>query len=95
MLVKAVGHQPFVAVIGSSGSGKSSVVYAGLVRRLRNTGNWDIIDFRPGSRPLFALATALVSQKEIHLSRTERLQNNYITQKANSRKKAKYHLIKL
>src|SRR5262245_43859478 len=31
----AVQHQPFVAVVGASGSGKSSVVRAGLVPRLR------------------------------------------------------------
>ncbi|MBW4598390.1 MAG: CHAT domain-containing protein [Calothrix sp. FI2-JRJ7] len=74
MLVEAVQTQPFVAVIGSSGSGKSSVVFAGLVRRLRDSGNWHIVDFRPGSRPLFALATAL-SQKESHLSRTDRLRS--------------------
>ena len=73
MLVEAVQNQPLVAVIGSSGSGKSSVVFAGLVKRLRVAGNWQIVDFRPGSRPLFALATALVSQKEAHLNRTERL----------------------
>lgn len=75
MLVEAVQNQPLVAVIGPSGSGKSSVVFAGLVKRLRDAGNWQIVDFRPGSRPLFALATALVSQKEAHLSRTDRLRS--------------------
>jgi WD40 repeat protein/cytochrome c-type biogenesis protein CcmH/NrfG len=35
-LVEAVQHKPFVAVIGASGSGKSSVVYAGLFPRLRH-----------------------------------------------------------
>ncbi|WP_211178464.1 nSTAND1 domain-containing NTPase [Brasilonema octagenarum] len=64
MLVDAVQNQPLVAVIGSSGSGKSSVVFAGLVKRLRDAGNWHIVDFRPGSRPLFNLATALVDQQE-------------------------------
>jgi WD40 repeat protein len=64
MLINAVQNQPLVAVIGSSGSGKSSVVFAGLVKRLRDAGNWHILDFRPGSRPLFNLATALVDQQE-------------------------------
>ena len=73
MLLEAVYHNPLVAVIGSSGSGKSSVVFAGLVKHLRDTNNWHIIDFRPGSRPLFSLAAALVSQEENHLNRTERL----------------------
>jgi WD40 repeat protein len=75
MLVKAVRSQSFVAVIGSSGIGKSSVLFAGLVKRLRDTGDWHIINFRPGSRPLFALATALVSHKQTYSSRTERLRD--------------------
>ncbi|MGB3760313.1 MAG: CHAT domain-containing protein [Rivularia sp. (in: cyanobacteria)] len=75
MLVNAVQNQPFVAVVGSSGSGKSSVVFAGLVKRLRDTGEWHIIDFRPGERPLFNLATAIISQQEDNLSRTERLRD--------------------
>ncbi|MGF1674282.1 MAG: CHAT domain-containing protein [Rivularia sp. (in: cyanobacteria)] len=74
MLVNAVQNQPLVAVIGSSGSGKSSVVFAGLVKHLRDTQNWHIIDFRPGSRPLFNLATAIISHKQVgNHHRTERL----------------------
>ena len=34
-LVEAVRKQAFIAVIGASGSGKSSLVYAGLIPRLR------------------------------------------------------------
>ncbi len=75
MLVNAVQNQPFVAVVGSSGSGKSSVVFAGLVKRLRDAGEWHIIDFRPGERPLFNLATAIISQQEDNLSRTGRLRD--------------------
>ncbi|KYC42278.1 hypothetical protein WA1_20080 [Scytonema hofmannii PCC 7110] len=73
ILADAVQHQPLVAVIGSSGSGKSSVVFAGLVKRLRDAGNWHIIDFRPSSRPLFSLASAIVSQTEPNLERISRL----------------------
>ena len=74
MLVNAVTnpHQNFIAVVGSSGSGKSSVVFAGLVKQLRDTEEWLILDFRPGSRPLFNLATALISQQKDNLSRYER-----------------------
>lgn len=64
ILVNAVQNKPLVAVIGSSGSGKSSVVFAGLVKQLRDTGEWDIIDFRPGSQPLFNLAIALSCDRE-------------------------------
>ncbi|KAB8319378.1 CHAT domain-containing protein [Tolypothrix campylonemoides VB511288] len=62
ILVQAVQKQPLVAVIGPSGSGKSSVVFAGLIPRLRESGFWRIVSFRPGDKPLHALAAALVSQ---------------------------------
>ncbi|MUG91309.1 CHAT domain-containing protein [Scytonema sp. UIC 10036] len=73
ILVEAVQHQSLVAVIGPSGSGKSSVVFAGLVKRLRDAGQWDIIDFRPSSRPLFSIASAIVSQTEPNRDRINRL----------------------
>ncbi len=85
MLVDAVQNHPLVAVIGSSGSGKSSVVFAGLVKRLRSTGNWHIVDFRPGSRPLFNLATALVDYKEPHLSTAYHQKESQITRSVLSR----------
>ncbi|MDJ0706254.1 MAG: CHAT domain-containing protein [Leptolyngbyaceae cyanobacterium MO_188.B28] len=55
----AVNRQPLVAVIGASGSGKSSVVFAGLIPRLRASWGVQIITFRPGPNPYEALATAL------------------------------------
>ena len=65
-LVNAVQNNPLVAVIGASGSGKSSVVFAGLVPQLRQdlTQQWQIISIRPGQNPIEALATALI--REIH-----------------------------
>jgi WD40 repeat protein len=59
-LVAAVTRKPLVAVVGSSGSGKSSVVFAGLVPKLRQETQvrWQIISFRPGNNPFEALATA-------------------------------------
>ncbi|MBP5976214.1 tetratricopeptide repeat protein [Brasilonema sp. CT11] len=61
-LVEAVKKQPLVGVIGPSGSGKSSVVYAGLIPQLRMTENWVIESFRPGNQPFYQLASALVRQ---------------------------------
>jgi hypothetical protein len=58
-LLNAVSSMPLVSVIGASGSGKSSVVFAGLVPRLRTTGNVEIISFRPGNKPFDNLAIAL------------------------------------
>lgn len=57
-LVAAVKRKPLVAVVGASGSGKSSLVFAGLVSRLRTTGDGEIISFRPGNNPLGNLAIA-------------------------------------
>ncbi|WP_339683086.1 toll/interleukin-1 receptor domain-containing protein [Gimesia maris] len=62
-LFETLNQHSFVAVLGSSGSGKSSVVRAGLVPHLRQNGNgtvWEIITLVPGDRPLRALAEALI-----------------------------------
>lgn len=63
LLAKAAAW-PFLAVVGPSGSGKSSVVRAGLIPRVRSgglpdAGRWTVAMFRPGPRPLDALAVAL------------------------------------
>ncbi len=62
-LVAAVNNRPLVAVIGASGSGKSSLVFAGLIPQLRRdtVNNWLILSFRPGKNPFESLAVALVS----------------------------------
>ncbi len=58
----------FVAVIGPSGSGKSSFVYCGVLPILyggfiTDAGpNWDVIVARPGSNPISNLAEALLEQ---------------------------------
>jgi len=57
-LVDAVKKRPFVAVIGNSGSGKSSVVYAGLIHKLEEQGGWKFITFRPMAAAFFELAYA-------------------------------------
>ena len=49
-----------VAIVGSSGSGKSSALYAGLFPRLRKTGGFQFVSFRPGNQPFFAMADALI-----------------------------------
>ncbi|NEU83746.1 CHAT domain-containing protein [Nostoc sp. UIC 10630] len=58
-LVVAVESKSLVTVVGASGSGKSSVVFAGLVPRLRKAGNMQIISLRPGNNPFGNLAIAL------------------------------------
>jgi WD40 repeat protein/DNA-binding SARP family transcriptional activator len=71
---EVVQRQSLIAVIvGSSGSGKSSVVYAGLLPRLRNSGDWQIASFRPGERPFRSLAGALLPLLEPDTKETDRL----------------------
>jgi energy-coupling factor transporter ATP-binding protein EcfA2 len=59
-LVLKVREQPFVMVVGRSGSGKSSLIYAGLLPALRRERDrfWDVLSLRPGPNPLRALAAA-------------------------------------
>lgn len=72
-LVTAVHEKSMVAVVGPSGSGKSSVVHAGLLPLLRKEASWQIITMRPGSEPLQSLAAALVPHLESDLSDTGQL----------------------
>ncbi len=71
-LIEKVRDSRFVAVVGASGSGKSSLVGAGLIPRLRGNAisgeivgskDWHIVTFTPGGAsgdPFRALTDALV-----------------------------------
>lgn len=48
----------FVAVVGSSGSGKSSLIRAGILPRL-DERSWGWVEMRPGNAPIRALAECL------------------------------------
>jgi formylglycine-generating enzyme required for sulfatase activity len=50
----------FAAVLGDSGSGKSSLVQAGLIPRLQRDG-WAVLSLNPGRRPLYNLAAQLAA----------------------------------
>lgn len=65
----------FLAIVGSSGSGKSSLVFAGLIPALREgqlagtrtdkhgePAPWSVVCFHPGNRPLDELAGAIVKE---------------------------------
>ena len=63
LLEKLKGSR-FLAVVGPSGSGKSSLVRAGLLPALRanglpGSGQWEVCVFKPGAHPLTALAAHL------------------------------------
>ena len=48
-LAAKLARMPFVAVVGRSGSGKSSLVRAALLPRLHDEGGWRILVMRPGA----------------------------------------------
>ncbi|WP_404790397.1 PDZ domain-containing protein [Altericista sp. CCNU0014] len=75
ILVEAVKRQDLVSVIGASGSGKSSVVFAGLVAALRQHDSWEITAFRPGQQPFQAIANAWVKLKTPDLPPAEQLES--------------------
>lgn len=72
-LVRRLNETRTVFLIGSSGSGKSSIIRAGLIPALASIdklaqltqrsearpAGWSIVEFRPGAEPLHALAEAL------------------------------------
>jgi WD40 repeat protein len=65
-LLEDLRRSRFLAVIGQSGVGKSSLVRAGLLPELRSgalpgSANWRIVITRPGAHPTTSLATAVVA----------------------------------
>ncbi|MDD1418497.1 hypothetical protein MEO40_04930 [Dolichospermum sp. ST_sed1] len=71
-LYEATKTHNFIPVVGSSGSGKSSVVFAGLVPKLKQETDvyWKFTYFRLGSYedPFYALAMALVPLIEANIN---------------------------
>jgi serine/threonine protein kinase len=60
-MVTRIRDRPLMAVVGSSGVGKSSFVRAGLVPALKRSGEqWETLVIRPGRKPMEALG-ALIS----------------------------------
>ncbi len=65
-LVEQLRTDRFLAVVGASGSGKSSVVRAGLVPHIRagdliGSAKWPIVITKPGPHPQEALASGLAA----------------------------------
>lgn len=74
-LVSGVQQHNLVAVVGASGSGKSSVVRAGLVPKLRTSRDrvWEVATMVPTDRPIHALAAILLPFLEPDMTETDRL----------------------
>ena len=66
-LLKLLRTQRFLAVVGTSGSGKSSLVRAGMLPALYGGtmagagSDWETVVFRPGGDPLLNLAEAMIA----------------------------------
>lgn len=71
-LVKKLRQVKFLAVIGSSGSGKSSLVKSGLIPSLHSGfmsgagSNWKVCTFRPGNNPIGNMAKALTENEILY-----------------------------
>src|ERR1700730_12179232 len=66
-LIEKLAGSNFVAVVGASGSGKSSFVRAGLLPKLTDnaihgSSGWRTLLLLPGAAPLRALANRLASE---------------------------------
>lgn len=79
-LIEAVREQSFLAVVGASGSGKSSVVQAGLMAQLQQgqhipgSDQWWVRSLRPGAKPLDALMERLIESGTAKEQQYQRLQ---------------------
>jgi len=66
----------FVTVIGASGSGKSSLIYCGILPRVKRLDTqeasaWKIISFRPGNDPFGNLADAMAESIPVSSGKAE------------------------
>lgn len=85
-ILKKLSDEKFVAVIGASGSGKSSLIYCGLVPTLYGgfvgeaKSKWNIIATRPGNSPIENLSNAILNKVE----KKEQDEDQLIQQKLNA-----------
>ncbi|HEY9798673.1 MAG TPA: caspase family protein, partial [Leptolyngbyaceae cyanobacterium] len=84
-LLEKICQQNFLAVLGPSGSGKSSVVRAGLLyelqqgKRRSGTEQWEILPIiKPGEHPLHSLADAFI-EPDVPSKRAERSRKKYVS----------------
>ncbi len=84
-VLEKLSDNRFVAVIGASGSGKSSLMYCGLIPELYGGfitdagSSWKVVISRPGGGPIDNLAKALVEADEKELTEKERFTRESIS----------------
>ncbi len=77
-LVGRLRDRPLTAVLGPSGTGKSSFVRAGLMPALKRSGEaWETLVIRPGRQPLGALAHLLAPLVTSSTSLAEELKEHH------------------
>jgi len=84
-VLKLLSSNRFVGVIGTSGSGKSSLMYCGVVPILYGGfiaeagSDWRIVTTRPGGGPIGNLAESLVKSENKDISPDELLLQKSLT----------------
>lgn len=68
-LLERVKESNFLVIVGASGSGKSSVLRAGLLQQLKDDGGYELRILVPGEHPLQSLARAFVDEASDRLDR--------------------------
>jgi WD40 repeat protein len=57
----------FVSIVGNSGSGKSSLMRAGVIPKLTAQNEWIIVTMRPGKSPVEELSQTIIAIPELKL----------------------------
>ena len=63
-LLETLRERTVVPLVGPSGAGKSSLVFGGLVARLREVEPWTVVSVRPGAHPFDALESRLATTED-------------------------------
>ncbi|MEH1904539.1 MAG: hypothetical protein V7L04_24820 [Nostoc sp.] len=94
-ILAKLAQNPFVPIIGASGSGKSSVVQAGLVPELDNSG-WQILPpIKPRFQPLHGTQGLLGLSLSPHPTpRPNGAWSNQLFKFNNPQKNREYHLLR-
>jgi len=66
VFLERLREAPILPVVGPTGAGKTSFLYAGVVARLRATERWKVFAMRPGADPFLELARAIDREGDAH-----------------------------
>lgn len=85
-ILEILSKNKFINILGSSGTGKSSLMFSGVIPTLHagflssKGGEWEVITARPGLNPIENLAKsfARLEEKDKKPSRLERIANQFL-----------------